>query len=342
MNLLDAKLFLIVFAGLLSAACSHQGALTQKGETNQSISSVSKKISDPPREEAVVALPKGVDDLPSSDKNKTRSPTQQAPSDTNHSISNGNSRRSQARLAATPQSAKPVAEAADGLQTEGGRGDTQRSTPSPSIKKEPVKTPATLTSAPAATVAAAKKSSAKTAVKTSAEKEKPVVPLRVAMSAPVSAEETSKPVAFELEDLPITIGKNWVLNLSGDQCQLNTPPIIIDDGVSDTPIEILFLASGWVLKTKSDIDLSYTGTGLTLDQGLHFSLEEVSNETNVVFPQQTSALTQAMKRGAELQVALGFWPSWPVTETKIVQIPIRSFDLAFVAWQNCQHKLNAR
>ena len=149
-------------------------------------------------------------------------------------------------------------------------------------------------------------------------------------------------VKFTLDQLPITIGENWVLKTDLSTCSLQTQTQSLDDGAGLTPITLILSKSSWLLKTKSDIDLSYSNTGIKLDNGAHFDLEKLTKETNIEFTSQRQAMVDALGQANIATLSVGFWPTWPVTAPKTLDIPVAQFNQAYQAWQNCNQMLSAR
>lgn len=116
----------------------------------------------------------------------------------------------------------------------------------------------------------------------------------------------------------------------------------MDDGQGGTRASLWLTANELTVQTESDIDLSYSGTGISIDSGRHFALESVQRRTNIAFSKQRSALLAAMKSGQTLELTLGFWPTWPVTQTYSARFPLQHFASAYAAWETCNTLLNQR
>ena len=94
-----------------------------------------------------------------------------------------------------------------------------------------------------------------------------------------------------------------------------------------------------IVKTKSNIDTSYADTGVRVDAGGLFAIERLYRETGVIYESQFMALTEAMKSGEELNVILGYWPTWPMTQAYEAEISLTQFNTAYSAWQSCNKML---
>lgn len=176
---------------------------------------------------------------------------------------------------------------------------------------------------------------------------KPITPAEpIAEAQPLLPTEPPAPaepeVVVTLEALPLNIGGEWTLGASGDFCTLSTLPVRFDDGQGMSRLQLVFTPQNWLVKTQSDIDMSYSGTGLTVDEGRHFPLEQLVRDTDLMFTKDYAAMTEAFMAARRLDIALGFWPSWPVTETKTITISLQHFARAHRAWKSCQSLINAR
>ncbi len=146
---------------------------------------------------------------------------------------------------------------------------------------------------------------------------------------------------FSLEQLPITVENTWIIRGEGQSCSLNTLTLKLDDGQGATPVSLSLSADSWWLRTQSDIDTSYSDTGLSLDNGQHFELENVVKDTSIQFVKQRQALTDALQDASSMTVSLGFWPTWPVTQARSIQFSVQHFPAAFAVWQLCNQRISA-
>ncbi len=155
---------------------------------------------------------------------------------------------------------------------------------------------------------------------------------------------TEQPIMVELESLPLTIKGHWILDLDDPadtkQCILKSQSVQIDDGQGGTPLLILYTMKQLTIKTKSNIDPSYPGTGLEIN-GEKFALETISNETNVLFRTQFDQITQALNKGSIAKVTLGFWPTWPHTQSYSQEVPVSGFTQAYHALQRCNQLVSS-
>lgn len=141
--------------------------------------------------------------------------------------------------------------------------------------------------------------------------------------------------------MPMSIQGQWTLDRDESRCTLQSTTQRMDDGQGGTRISLWLTPNTLFFSTESDIDPSYTGTGITIGER-HFDLETIERRTNPAFSKQRSVLLAAMKNGQTLQLTLGFWPTWPVTHTYSVSFPLQHFAAAYAAWESCNTLLSQR
>ncbi|RLU01528.1 MAG: hypothetical protein D9N14_01830 [Ketobacter sp.] len=167
------------------------------------------------------------------------------------------------------------------------------------------------------------------------------------VAAPETAEVPAKappaePIRFNLDQLPLTVMDTWILAADQDSCSLQTVPVTMDDGAGQTSVTLRLSKADWQVVTQSDIDLSYPETGLFLSNGTHIPLESVIKDTRISISKQKQQLTEALKASDSVRVALGYWPTWPVTETRSITISVAHFPPALNAWESCNRRISAR
>jgi hypothetical protein len=148
------------------------------------------------------------------------------------------------------------------------------------------------------------------------------------------------PVA--LNKLPINVHGKWIVDRNESRCMLKSIPVRMDDGQGGTRVTLLLTPDRLQFNTDSVIDLSYTGTGISVDDGQSYPLETVTNDTNLQFVNQRKALLNSMQSGQSMQLTIGFWPTWPVTHTYAVSIPLTYFASAMQAWERCNQLLKTK
>lgn len=149
-------------------------------------------------------------------------------------------------------------------------------------------------------------------------------------------------IKVSLDHLPLSIHGQWTVDRNESRCVLHSTVQKMEDGQGGTNVQLQLSPTEFTFTTQSDIDLSYTGTGIRIDGGTPFALENVERRTNLAFSRQRSALLGAMKTGQSLELSLGFWPTWPVTQTHSTRFPLQHFASAYTAWETCNKLLSHR
>lgn len=164
-----------------------------------------------------------------------------------------------------------------------------------------------------------------------------------AVNTPVQPESQAEeaPVMVSLDNMPLTIDGEWVLDRNETRCSLSSVPLKMDDGQGGTEVSLLLKPDQLLIHTRSAIDLSYTGTGVAIGDS-QFTLETVANDTDLSFTKQRATLLAAMSTGSDLKLTVGFWPTWPVTHTYSIDIPLRHFAPAMQAWETCNRLLSGK
>lgn len=217
-------------------------------------------------------------------------------------------------------------------------------TPTPTKQPPAPVKPATPQPVATAPVAAAKTSPAKPAetVALAAPKATPVVQEPIASDTITPETIAPETIKVSLDHLPLSIHDQWTLDRNESRCILHSTVQKMEDGQGGTSVQLQLSPTELTFTTQSDIDLSYTGTGIRIDGGTPFALENVERRTNLAFSRQRSALLGAMKTGQSLELSLGFWPTWPVTQTYSARFPLQHFASAYAAWETCNKLLSHR
>jgi len=153
----------------------------------------------------------------------------------------------------------------------------------------------------------------------------------------VSSEEGAK-YKVDLAKLPLLIGANWTLSRDADsdgQCALSYGKLVMDDGQGETPVFVIITQDEVLFKTKSNIDVAYKQTGLTIGDLPQLPIEKLYNEFSISYKAQYQTLVDRMKVGEQAVLTLGFWPSWPVTHTYSISLALGEFSAAQQALITC-------
>ena len=160
------------------------------------------------------------------------------------------------------------------------------------------------------------------------------------VTSTVKAAKVSTPINYkvDLENLPLNIGKHWVLNRgneSNKQCSLSYRKIPMADGQGGTLVYLNITKDKITFTTESNIDNTYEKTGLKIDQNPQIPIESLLNELSIVYQQQYKGLIKDMSSAKKMTLALGFWPTWPVTQTYSVNFELDNFPSAQQALISC-------
>ena len=109
----------------------------------------------------------------------------------------------------------------------------------------------------------------------------------------------------------------------------------VDDGQTITPVSLVFTGSALAVVTESNIDLSYPDVGLQVDQGPVIPVDRVHRQTIAVFESSADTLRGQLQRGYTARLKLGFWPTWPQTETVVMEFSLLGFTRAQEAMLHC-------
>ena len=175
------------------------------------------------------------------------------------------------------------------------------------------------------------------------------VPKPSAQPSPAPATRTPEPSkdaveavpVVELEKLPLKVNPNWTLD-SGpdpvskrDRCFLRSTTQRIDDGQGGSDISLIVTPDSLRFATRSNIDLTYKDTGLQVDSKPVFPLQGLFGETDALFDKRVNEIKQQMLGGSDVTITLGFWPTWPVTQTYSARFAISGYATANAALAAC-------
>jgi hypothetical protein len=101
-------------------------------------------------------------------------------------------------------------------------------------------------------------------------------------------------------------------------------------------VQVLLTLKSIYVSTSSNIDLSYPQTGIRIGAGVLRPFDKLAGETTaVVSGDDVATLYARMTRSPDLVVRLGFWPTWPVTETREASYALGDFQTAVMALRAC-------
>ncbi|WP_020409225.1 hypothetical protein [Hahella ganghwensis] len=193
---------------------------------------------------------------------------------------------------------------------------------------------------------AATKSSAKVEEKAATAKSEEV---KVALAEPGTSESNLSVVedavsgdsgefSITAADLPYRFGtwtleRNWD-NQHPDTCRLVSSNLKINDGYDMTNFQAEVRKDEINIYTGSNIDLTYENSGIQIDA---LSLVPYSNLIGDSSATVKGDFTGMLANAGELRVSVGFWPTWPKTETQQLVLPLEEMRVAIPALLNCNN-----
>ncbi|MFT6903779.1 MAG: hypothetical protein ACJAS1_000424 [Oleiphilaceae bacterium] len=145
----------------------------------------------------------------------------------------------------------------------------------------------------------------------------------------------SETLAVDLAKLPMNIGTNWLLDRDKNGCELSYQTLKMEDGQGLTPVFLTIDGKTITFRTKSNIDFSYTLTGVTIDSEAQLPLEQLADDYSVSYQQHYQALLELMKTGKQATLTLGFWPTWPISRTYSVDFELSDLPSAYQSLVTC-------
>ncbi|MCP3871142.1 MAG: hypothetical protein GY703_24185 [Gammaproteobacteria bacterium] len=152
----------------------------------------------------------------------------------------------------------------------------------------------------------------------------------------------SQTLLLDMSNLPMSFSGRWSLDRRVNpvnqktQCILTSRPVNISDGYDRSDIQLLLTSLSLYVNSDSKLDLSYPETGIQIPGGALHPFSGLAKETVAMFDDDTKMLYDNMTDGGELLVKLGFWPTWPVTETQVARFPLDGFSDAVKALRECE------
>jgi hypothetical protein len=137
---------------------------------------------------------------------------------------------------------------------------------------------------------------------------------------------------------------NWSVERGTDPyseqtaCLLVSRHLQMPDGYGTANVRLVFGPTALVVTTDSNIDASYPDQGLTVDDNPSIRPDSPFplKRQNVLFMQAQAELIQQFRRGYHADLTLGFWPTWPVTETQHLRIDLKGFSSAHDSYRACR------
>jgi len=147
---------------------------------------------------------------------------------------------------------------------------------------------------------------------------------------------------LDLESLPLSFGEQWSLDrrlnpvTKKTQCILTSKAVNIPDGYETTDVQVLLTLDSIYVNADSHIDLKYPQTGIRIGEDALRPFDKLVKETTaIVSGNDVQTLYARMASSSDMVVSLGFWPTWPITETRSVSYALEDFRTAILALRAC-------
>jgi len=135
----------------------------------------------------------------------------------------------------------------------------------------------------------------------------------------------------------VAAGATWTADQTGS-CALETGDIIVFDGYQDTGLKLSLTETGLLVRTKSNIDMSYDDVGLAVDGGRFIPADAVVDEQDVLFSRNSDTIIEQFIRGGSVKLFLRFWPTYPATQRREARFSLMGFTRAYNDYKECRNK----
>ena len=137
---------------------------------------------------------------------------------------------------------------------------------------------------------------------------------------------------------PISHAGWQVVHVPGQpgRCQLGTDPVQIFDGYGHTRLSLLLVGDALVVRTNSNVDLSFHDVGLKVDRRDFVAADAVADEKNVAFRSALDTVVEQFIKGNRVTLSLRFWPTYPPTQVFKTKFSLIGFARAYEQYQACR------
>jgi hypothetical protein len=146
-------------------------------------------------------------------------------------------------------------------------------------------------------------------------------------------------VLLVLLGLSVPSHAEWqVVHVSGQpgRCQLGTDPVQMFDGYGDTKLALLLVGDALLVRTDSNVDLSFNDVGLKVDGKEFIAADAVADEKDIVFRSELESIVDQFIKGRRVTLYLRFWPTYPPTQLFQTQFSLIGFTKAYKEYQTCR------
>ena len=158
---------------------------------------------------------------------------------------------------------------------------------------------------------------------------------------PETTKIEAKPLSLSL--LPMRFGTSWTLDRRPNpvtkttECLLTSDPVTIADGYENTKVQLLLTTAMLYVQTGSNIDLGYPQSGVQIDGGPVWAFDSVIKETSVKLDTHYEEFVSRFSLGKTVTARLGFWPTWPMTETREASFSLKGMEDSISKLTECSN-----
>ncbi len=144
-----------------------------------------------------------------------------------------------------------------------------------------------------------------------------------------------------LDQLPLSLGEGWQLDRTKSplnasaECQLTKKVTGIDDGYDKSEMVLALSQSGVWFKSTANIDMTYPGVGVRFAGSTESELVDFSEKYSDAGAFLRIAPETIPPDIRAIHILMGFWPTWPVTETRDVAFTLTDFSQLRQALKAC-------
>jgi len=234
---------------------------------------------------------------------------------------------------------------------------TQEETPSQEVVKKVVKkavpdklTAPKKTKVKKLTTVSVKKLAPKTTTKHTS-KNKPKVEKKIPQDSEIKNSLSIPDLSLtSLDQIPLELSNGWMLTIdnlplsTSESCILYHEKNGMFDGYRDNNIKAYLTLSQLVIKSDSNFDLTYPETGIYIesdDESTLINSLTLSSQPNTA-KSELFLINYLGSSPKNLLVKSGYWPSWPITETRTITLPFTKIDNMVTTLDACNSLLTSQ
>lgn len=146
-----------------------------------------------------------------------------------------------------------------------------------------------------------------------------------------------------LDQIPFSLDNGWFINvvkipLSTTQtCSLIYKKQGLFDGYKENNLIYYLTPTKLIIKSESNLDLTYPETGIYIeDKGEEIHVNSIVASLHPNIATSIISLNDFIETPpSNLLIKSGFWPSWPITETRTVSLPFKALEQMVTTFNIC-------